>query len=247
VAGPGEILVGCCGFALPQARYFRRFDLLEVQQSFYEPPRVETARRWRQKAPQGFTFTLKAWQLITHEPSSPTYRRLRTPILPPDRPALGSFRPTSQVLAAWERTRELARALDAALVLFQCPASFGPTALNIRNMREFFRSIPRDGLSMAWEPRGEWPQELVRSLCQELHLIHCVDPFRGAPLWGEINYFRLHGITGYDYRYTDEDLVSLFSCCAEKMSYVLFNNLPMAEDAMRFQILVNSKARPLPG
>ncbi len=247
MAKAGEILVGCCGFALPQAKYFRKFGLLELQQSFYEPPGLETAQRWRQKAPQGFTFTLKAWQLITHEPSSPTYRRLRTPVPPPERSALGSFRPTSQVLAAWERTRQLARALDAPVVLFQCPASFRPTALNISNMREFFGSIPRDGLSMAWEPRGEWPQDLVKSLCQELHLIHCVDPFKGAALWGEVNYFRLHGTTGYGYRYTNEDLVKLLSCCNGKMSYVLFNNLSMAQDAMRFQILVNSRVRPLPG
>lgn len=234
----GEILVGCCGFALPRARYFRTFRLLEVQQTFYEPPGLETARRWRSIAPPGFTFTLKAWQLITHEPTSPTYRKLRTSIEPQESKFYGSFKPTAQVMEAWQRTKEIAKALEATLVLFQCPASFKPVSRNLDNMKNFFSSIPREGLKMAWEPRGDWPPELVRSLCQELDLIHCVDPFMGPPVWGSINYFRLHGITGFRYSFTQEDLRRLLSWCAEKPSWVLFNNLTMAQDAARLQTLI---------
>lgn len=233
-----EILVGCCGFALPRSLYFRRFRLLEIQQSFYEPPGLETARSWRRLAPEGFTFTLKAWQLITHEPTSPTYRKLRTSIKLQESEFYGSFKPTSQVLAAWERTREIARALEAPLVLLQCPASFKPVSKNLDNMRSFFSKIPRENLQIAWEPRGAWPLELVRSLCQELDLIHCVDPFMGPPGWGSMNYFRLHGITGYRYSFSHEDLKRLLSWCSEKPSWVLFNNLTMAQDAARFQMLL---------
>lgn len=91
---------------------------------------------------------------------------------------------------------------------------------------------------MAWEPRGKWPLELVRSLCQELDLVHCVDPFVWPPVWGGINYFRLHGITGYGYSFTQKDLKKLLSWCYEKPSWVLFNNLTMAQDAARFQMLL---------
>ncbi|MHC1610664.1 MAG: DUF72 domain-containing protein [Candidatus Methanospirareceae archaeon] len=35
------------------------------------------AERWRLRAPKEFEFTVKAWQLITHEPTSPTYRKAR--------------------------------------------------------------------------------------------------------------------------------------------------------------------------
>jgi hypothetical protein len=48
--GAGAIHVGCCGFALPQARYFRTVRLLEVQQTFYQPPRLATPQRWRAAA-----------------------------------------------------------------------------------------------------------------------------------------------------------------------------------------------------
>ena len=76
----GKIFVGTCGFAEAQQRLFRDFTVLEVQQTFYQPPRVSTAQRWRSTAPNDFIFTLKAWQLITHEATSPTYRRLKEPL-----------------------------------------------------------------------------------------------------------------------------------------------------------------------
>jgi uncharacterized protein YecE (DUF72 family) len=61
-----------------------------------------------------------------------------------------------------------------------------------------------------------------------------VDPFRSESQHGEIQYFRLHGITGYQYRYTDEDLKKLRGWVEEKPTYVLFNNDVMKEDALRF-------------
>jgi hypothetical protein len=74
--------VGCCGFPMAQAGYFRLFRLVEMQQTFYRPPRLATLERWRRSAPPGFEFTLKVLQLITHTSASPTYRRLGTPVPP---------------------------------------------------------------------------------------------------------------------------------------------------------------------
>lgn len=234
----GNILVGCCGFPLPMGEYFQKFPVVEIQQTFYHPPQEKTVMKWKEKAPEGFTFTLKAWQLITHEPSSPTYRRLRTSIDPLKRDRYGCFKPTQEVMEAWHRTLTLALALEAKLVLFQCPASFGPTPENLDNMRKFFYTIPREGIYMGWEPRGKWPLDLVAFLCSELDLIHCVDPFSGLPVYGEINYFRLHGITGYRYVFSEEDLKQLLSWCQDKATYVLFNNVSMANDALRFRFML---------
>ncbi len=96
---PG-ILIGCCGWAEGRARYFRDFGVVELQTTFYQPPPVELARKWREAASAGFVFSLKAWQLITHTPASPTYRRLKTPVPPERHAAYGSFRPTAEVRAA---------------------------------------------------------------------------------------------------------------------------------------------------
>lgn len=226
--------IGCCGFVVAQQEYFRFFKLIEIQQTFYQLPRLQTAEKWRRTAPADFDFTLKAWQLITHEPSSPTYRRLGKKIGPAQKNRYGRFRPTMEVLEAWHQTAMFACALKAKIVLFQCPASFRPNRLNVNNMREFFSRIDRKDFSFAWEPRGEWPTDLILELCQDLQLIHCVDPFKNVAQYGDFHYFRLHGITGYYYQYTDSDLRSLANWIKEKPSYVLFNNNFMKDDALRF-------------
>ncbi len=79
------VRIGLCGFTMAFEDYVREYRLVEVQQTFYEPPRDGTMRRWRAQAPMDFEFTVKAWQLVTHDASSPTYRRLRSPLAEVDR------------------------------------------------------------------------------------------------------------------------------------------------------------------
>ena len=229
-----ELKTGCCGFAVSQQQYFRLFKAVEIQQTFYKLPRLQTAEKWRAAAPPGFEFAIKAWQLITHEPSSPTYRRLGRKIAPPLAERYGGFRATREVLEAWEQTAAFARALGARLVVFQCPASFTPAEGNVAAMYAFFWRIDRKGFRFIWEPRGAWPEEMVRKLCRELDLVHGVDPFKQESLHGEFQYFRLHGITGYGHKFTDQNLRKLAGWARRKSSYVMFNNKSMREDALRF-------------
>ncbi len=235
-----QIKVGCCGFAASQKKYFELFKVVEIQQTFYQIPEIKTAEKWRHAAPPGFEFTMKAWQLITHVPSSPTYRRLREPIDPRKADRYGGFRATAEVLDAWKRTVAFARALNASIVVFQCPASFRPQEQNAKNMRVFFSKIDRAGFTFAWEPRGAWSSDLIMLLCKELGLIHCVDPFRNESLSADFDYFRLHGITGYGYAYTDEDLETLQKKIKKKSTYVMLNNKTMKEDALRFLKLLKT-------
>jgi uncharacterized protein YecE (DUF72 family) len=86
-----EIKIGCCGFAVSQQEYFKSFKLIEIQHTFYQLPLLKTAEKWRNSAPKDFEFTIKAWQLITHEPASPTYRRLREKIDPTKKDCCGSL------------------------------------------------------------------------------------------------------------------------------------------------------------
>ncbi len=148
------VKIGCCGFPGKRRDYAAQFPVVEIQQTFYQPPRVDTARRWREELPSPFEFTLKAWQLITHEASSPTYRRLKTVLSPGERQQAGGFKSTALVRRAWEATREIAGVLEARVILFQCPARFGPTPANLERMRHFFGGLDRECFILAWEPRG---------------------------------------------------------------------------------------------
>jgi uncharacterized protein YecE (DUF72 family) len=239
--GKHEIRVGCCGFAAAQKKYFELFKTIEIQQTFYQLPEIKTAEKWRSAAPPGFEFTMKAWQLMTHVPSSPTYRRLRERIDPGKRDRYGGFRATSEVLGAWRRTAEFASALGASIIVFQCPASFRPLPQNVKNMQAFFGKIDRAGFTLAWEPRGPWPEDLVMRVCEEFDLIHCVDPFQNEPLFGSLDYLRLHGAPNYVYTYTDKELEILRNKIREKPTYVMFNNNTMKEDALRFLRLLECK------
>ncbi|MBD3427157.1 MAG: DUF72 domain-containing protein [Candidatus Omnitrophica bacterium] len=245
-----DIRIGCCGFPVKREEYFSKFRVMEVQKTFYSPPRVETLRRWRMEATKGFEFTLKAWQVITHEAASPTYRRLKKH---PDnwkKSNYGSFKPTDEVFGAWEETEKAAAALGAGIIVFQCPPSFLPTELNKKNLRRFFRTIDRGGYTFVWEVRGDWKEEEVKALCEELDLVHCVDPFKAKIERGRIRYFRMHGIGGYRYKYTGMDLKKLRDFCeseiekaGDRHAYVLFNNISMMHDAMRFKWIIENTGR----
>ncbi len=234
------IKVGCCGWCEPHGKYFRDFAVIEVQETFYQPGRMEKYEKWRAESPRDFEFTLKAWQLITHEPSSPTYRRLSRAIPADKRQRYGSFRLTDEVLAAWEVTKQAARALRSRIIVFQCPASFQPDEENRKNVARFFTRIDRGAFVPAWEPRGAWADREVKALCRELELVHVVDPFKGRPTAGRVRYFRLHGLPGYDlsYRYSDADLQSLASMAGRSTIYMMFNNISMFDDATRLKAIL---------
>lgn len=236
-----QALVGCCGWTEAQARYALDFPTIELQTTFYQPPTDAVAKRWKSQAPPAFRFCLKAWQLITHTPSSPTYRRLKSAIGATERDLYGSFQPTDQVSLAWERTRHIAGILEAAVIVFQCPKSFLPTRGNIRNLTRFFHDADRDNRLFAWEPRGDdWRPEQIQDICAECNLIHCVDPFESESVFGQTLYWRLHGRTGYRYQYTDEDLSELQTKLHAHTHlpgphYIMFNNIYSRQDAQRFQ------------
>src|SRR5436190_3764738 len=156
--------IGVCGFCLPQAELFRRFKLLEVQQTFYWPPQLKTVERWRRTAPPDFEFTLKAFQAITHSYNHRTYRKVR--FSADELSQCGGFCDTKVVREAWDLTRTLADALVATVVVFQCPPSFAATEANVGQLKRFFHWARRGRLRFAWEPRrNTWTPALVAELC----------------------------------------------------------------------------------
>lgn len=228
--------IGTSGFSLSQSEYVHYFSCVEIQQTFYQPPSLITLGRWRKKFPYEFEFTLKAWQLITHEAKSPTYKRLKRTLSEIEMQEAGYFKPTSIVKEAWDVTLACAKTLNAKTILFQCPASFKQTNENIANMKSFFSNIERENFNICWEPRGDWDVNVLKNICDELKLCHVVDPFAAITVTRGKYYFRLHGRKSWKYKYEDvelEELAEMLQNC--DTSYVFFNNIFMTEDAMRFK------------
>ncbi len=236
-----NVKIGTCGFGrVKRDEYVRLLPVVEIQHTFYHPPEIKTLEKWRAAVPQDFEFTLKAWQMITHESSSPTYKRLKRPLSDQEIEEAGFFKPTGTVREALKLTLQCAEALRSKTILFQCPAKFQPLPENILNIKRFFSNIDRRDLNFAWEPRGKlWEDAIIKEICDELDLWHCVDPFARPTVTPQNCYYRLHGIPRWRYSYEEDELQELVSLLpGKRLSYVFFNNITMKDDALRFQKVI---------
>lgn len=242
-----KLYAGCCGFCLSRSRYYTTFNVIELQETFYDIPDADKLKKYRKEAPKDFIFTLKAWQAITHPLDSPTWKRAR---FIPDKSLsnrYGFLRPTKEVFDAWEKVVEAVKILSAKVVVVQTPPSFGCTEENYRNVIEFFSTVNANNFAIGWEPRGTWIQNIdkvAEIISRFKNVIHIVDPLKLLPAVDKFTtYFRLHGLgaseVNYRYKYTDSDLdklceiISRFARVSEEI-YVMFNNIYMAQDASRF-------------
>lgn len=219
------VRVGCCGFPVARERYRRAFDLVEINSTFYRYPRHSLLEKWRREAPEGFEFSVKAHQDISHK------HRMRM---------------NGGCLDAFRSMVDICHVLGARVLLIQSPASFGPTPENLEWLERFFDIIDRGGLVVVWESRGQgWEDPSVRTtlaeVLRESGVSHVTDPLRVMPAHiGGVAYFRLHGLGPrmYYYQYSRKELESLVERIRPlenggKEVYVLFNNLSMWEDGQR--------------
>jgi len=232
------IKVGCCGYPVAMGKYYENFPLVELNTTFYRYPKMSTVAKWREKAPVNFEFSVKAHQDISHN-----YR------LKPQKPCLEAFK----------KMKKICKTLNAQILLVQTPASFKPGKLN--DARKFFTKIDRENLKLVWETRGsEWEPPIVRRKLAEalkaVGITHVTDPLRILPAYTQdIAYFRLHGLGKrlYYYQHSDEELKELAAIVRHfeaegKDVYVLFNNLAMFEDGIRFShYLKTRKFRSITG
>jgi len=214
-------------------KYYESFNLVELNTTFYKYPQTTTVTRWREKAPKNFEFTVKAHQDISHK------FKLKT------EPSINAF----------EQMKEICKTLRAQILLIQTPGSFRPDKLE--DAYEFFSKINREDLVVVWETRGSsWDEPVTRErlakMLQNLNITHVTDPFKTMPT--HINntaYFRLHGLGQrmYYYQYTDEELKRLHNLVkpleTEKREvYILFNNLSMLDDSLRFKHYLKTNRFP---
>ena len=102
------------------ALYAKMFPSVEVDSTFYAPPTEASTLGWRERTPEGFTFSLKLPRRITHE---------------------GRLRDAGEDLAVFcERARTLGDRLAAVLV--QLPPDFSPRER--RSLEEFLPLLPND-------------------------------------------------------------------------------------------------------
>jgi len=249
-----DIKVGVCGIPRRLEELEERLDVVEVQETFYNP-KTGKYRKWRERAPT-LEYTVKAWFPITHGWNKFLSRKakMKSPSeIGVDPGGIGGLRPTKDNLLLLEKTIEAAEELDSKLIVFQTPGSFKP--LNTTEVSEFFNIVSDKGFIPVWEVRGstlEYISEIQLIVKHSRTLILSTDILRTLPPVKypvPIVYTRLHGlgksVVNYKYKYTIEDLQKLLDVLTSYMekenkntAYVMFNNIYMYTDAVTFKSII---------
>ncbi|ADN51591.1 DUF72 domain-containing protein [Vulcanisaeta distributa] len=242
-----DVFVGTCGFPTSRSKYYSLFKVVELQETFYDLPTQERMSNLKREAPADFQFTVKVFQGLTHTSDSPTWRKIRRARLTGDSGNYGLLKPTRENFELWDEFVNVTKPLNPVFYVFQTPPSMEITEDSVRDVIEFFRTIGGSD-RIGWEPRGISYNnvDLLRRVFEETGIVHVVDPFRHEVLVPrDVTYFRLHGIgkgeVNYSYKYTDNDLgrlKAIIDGVESSTIYVMFNNVHMLDDALRFMKLI---------
>ena len=207
---PGRLRIGCSGWNYKSwhhrfypdglspkdwlRHYARRFDTVEVNNTFYRLPEETTFAAWRAQTPSRFLMAIKASRFLTH------IKRLRDPEEP------------------LERLFSRAAALGPRLgpVLYQLPANFH---CDLGRLETFLQALPRRlharariPLQHAMEFRHpSWYVAETYQLLDRYGVALCLhdkaDSAIGEPIVGPFVYVRFHGTSGtYHGSYSDAQL-----------------------------------------
>jgi uncharacterized protein YecE (DUF72 family) len=157
-------------------RYARVFNAVEINQTFYRPPRASTLARWAASVPRGFRFSVKMPRAITHEARLTRCGK-----------ALDAF---------LESLAPLGDRLGCVLV--QLPPSL---EWNARTANAFFTRLREryDGAVVAEPRHATWFDARVESVLERHRIARvAADPPRASNGFDpagarETAYFRLHG------------------------------------------------------
>ncbi|CAA9499414.1 MAG: protein of unknown function DUF72 [uncultured Sphingomonas sp.] len=201
---PGAIRIGCSGWnykhwrerfypkGVPVKRWFEHysatFDTVEINNSFYMLPKAETFDKWREQAPPGFCYAVKANRFLTQA------KKLKDCTEP------------------LERMMSPVRRLGDRLgpMLYQLPPNL---RINLDRLRDFLEIVPKDVLNVFEFREKSWYAPETYDLLDRYGASFCVhdmpDLTSERVAVGPIAYVRFHGGEGkYWGRYSDERLLS---------------------------------------
>lgn len=188
--------------------YTRYFDTVELNNTFYRWPSEKALKNWKEQAPAGFKYTIKAPRLITH------LKRLKDP--------------DQYVPDFYSSTDELGNSKGCHL--FQLPPSFKKTETNIERLRAFLEKVDgRKDNAVEFRDPSWWSDEIYE-ICNSYKVIFCSVFGLEMPdqiiKTSEKAYVRFHGLD-YSTKYSEQE-ISVFAerikALEAKKTFVYFNN-----------------------
>jgi uncharacterized protein YecE (DUF72 family) len=169
------------------AFYAEHFDTVEINNSFYRLPKAETFDAWREQAPPGFCYAVKANRFLTQA------KKLKDCEAPLER-MMTPFRHLEPALGA---------------ILYQLPPRF---RLNLERLESFLGLIPKDVTNIFEFRDKSWFVDDVFALLDRHGAGFCAHDMPGLETpriaTGQAAYVRFHGGVGkYWGRYPDQRLL----------------------------------------
>ncbi len=170
------------------AFYAEHFDTVEINNSFYMLPKPETFGKWRDQAPPGFMYAVKANRFITQA------KKLKD-----------CEEPLERMMPVFRRLGE-----TLGPILYQLPPSL---KLNLERLESFLRLVPKDVANVFEFRDRSWYVPETLALLDRHGAGFCVHDMRGSAserrAVGPVAYVRFHGYGAkYHGRYPDEHLLS---------------------------------------
>jgi uncharacterized protein YecE (DUF72 family) len=206
--------------------YYGHFDTVEINNSFYMLPKIETLRAWRDATPKNFEFAIKASRFLTHN------KKLKDP-----QNALDNFLPRAEALGE-----------KLGPILFQLPPKW---RLNLDRLAEFLDALPSYHRYTFEFREPSWLNDKVYDLLHRHNAAFCIYELAGfhSPIetTADWTYVRLHGPGGkYQGSYSDRTLREWAKRIEQwsgklKSCYVYFDNDQggfAAQNALKLKKLV---------
>lgn len=164
---------------LPKARWFEYyagvFDTVEVNNSFYRQPKEGTWASWRDEAPAGFRYAVKANRYITH------MKRFKDPEDPIKR-----FLHGAELLGS-----------KLGPLLFQAPPDFEKDERNFERLEAFLACLPRRHTNVLEFRDDSWFKDETFEMLRRHGVALCVHDAPGlhCPVTATASavYVRMHG------------------------------------------------------
>ena len=189
--------------------YTKKFNTVEINNTFYGVPSDETFLNWKNSVPEDFVFVIKANRFITH------MKKLRDP---------------SQSLQSFMLKLEyLGTKLGA--VLFQLPPYLN---VNLQVLEDFLAELPEENRFVMEFRNASWYLPEVYALLKKYNVAFCIYELAGhispVEITADFVYLRLHGPGENKYQgsYSDQTLTEWAEQCKiwleTKDVFVYFDN-----------------------